>query len=235
MAATFASFALLLSFGLAEEMESFVEPSPRQLDYLLHLPPDYETKSEQQFPLVIFLHGAGERGSDLNQVATHGPPQLARSGRKFPFILVSPQCPAESWWTMQPVDQLIDHIEETLRVDPERIYLTGLSMGGYGTWHFAALDPHRFAAIAPVCGGGIPYHMRKLGHLPIWVFHGAQDSVVRLEESERLVGLLQKKGNEAVKLTVYPEAGHDSWTEAYLTDELYTWMLSHTRVPEKPQ
>ncbi len=129
--------------------------------------------------------------------------------------------------------ELIDSLEEEYRVDSERIYLTGLSMGGYGTWHFASLNPHRFAAIAPICGGGLPYHMRKLGHLPVWTFHGTKDGVIPISESERLVEALKKHGNDSVKFTVYPEAGHDSWTEAYANEELYSWLLSHKR--QKPK
>jgi predicted peptidase len=214
--------------------ETFVKEvkTPERLDYLLSLPEAYETDAGKKWPLVVFLHGSGERGDDVNKVALHGPPKRVSEGEKFPFILVAPQCPAETWWTEQPVLELVDHIEAVYRVDASRIYLTGLSMGGYGTWHFATLAPHRFAAIAPVCGGGVPYRMREIPHLPVWAFHGAKDTVVIPDESARLVEALKKFGNNSVKFTVYPEAAHDSWTETYENPELYRWLLSHSLSPK---
>lgn len=211
--------------------ERFERPSNEilRLDYLLSLPEGYAKEADKRWPLVVFLHGAGERGTDLAKVAVHGPPKLAAAGERFPFVLVSPQCPEDQWWTEQPVLELIDHLEETLRIDPDRIYLTGLSMGGYGTWHFATLAPPRFAAIAPICGGGIPYRMRLIPHLPVWAFHGAKDVAVPLEESSRLVAALEKAGNQQTKFTVYPEAGHDSWTKSYANPELYQWLLAQRR------
>lgn len=204
------------------------------LDYLLALPRGYGEDAEKEWPLVIFLHGAGERGEDLELVKKHGPPKLVEEGREFPFLLASPQCPADGWWTEQPVLELVDHLEEKYRVDRQRIYLTGLSMGGYGTWHFATKAPHRFAAIAPVCGGGVPYRMRSIPHLPVWAFHGDQDSVVPLEESERLIRQLEAVKNTRARLTVYPETGHNSWSPAYTTEELYEWLLSHSLSTHEP-
>jgi len=203
------------------------------LDYLIALPEGYATDESKTSPLLVFLHGAGERGADLEKVKIHGPPKMISAGESLPFIVVSPQCPEGEWWTEQPVLELIDHIEATHRVDPERIYLTGLSMGGYGTWHFASEAPYRFAAIAPICGGGTPYKMRWIRHLPVWAFHGARDVAVPLEESTRLVDALKKRGNTRARVTVYPEAGHDSWTESYANPELYDWLLSHRRVTEE--
>jgi len=200
-----------------------------KLNFLLHLPKNYEADQDSRFPLIIFLHGAGERGDDLAKVKVHGPPKMVENGEDFPFILASPQCPKDSWWTEEPVLELVDYLEATYRVDPARIYLTGLSMGGYGTWHFATRAPERFAAIAPVCGGGVPYKMRWIKDLPVWAFHGAKDSVVPSLDSERLIEVLKKQGNKFAKLTVYPEASHDSWTATYANPELYRWFLSHSR------
>lgn len=199
------------------------------LEYLLYLPKDYGKDANKQWPLVVFLHGAGERGDDLEKVKIHGPPKLAANGKQFPFILISPQCPKDGWWPSQPIPDLIDEAEKRYAVDPDRIYLTGLSMGGYGTWAFASQQPKRYAAIAPICGGGTPYLMRGLKHLPVWAFHGAKDTAVPLVESERLVEALKRAGNEQVKFTIYPEAGHDSWTASYNNEELYEWLLSHER------
>ncbi|MCB1077861.1 MAG: prolyl oligopeptidase family serine peptidase [Verrucomicrobiae bacterium] len=203
------------------------------LDFLLQLPDGYDAaeNADKKWPLLVFLHGAGERGSNLDLLKKHGPPKLIEAGKKFPAIVISPQCPENSWWPDEPVLELIDHAERTYRVDTSRIYLTGLSMGGYGTWHFASRTPDRFAAIVPICGGGVPYHMRKLTKLPIWVFHGQKDTAVPFEESERLVKALEKAGNQQVKFTIYPEAGHDSWTAAYDTPELWDWLFAQQRKP----
>ncbi len=215
--------------------QRFVVPSeaPEELKFLLSLPEDYEADQKKTWPLMVFLHGAGERGDNLDLVKVHGPPKRIEAGDKFPFIVASPQCPLNDWWSDQPVLELIDYLESTYRVDKSRIYLTGLSMGGYGTWHFATKAPHRFAAVAPVCGGGIPYKMQFIPHLPVWAFHGAKDTAVPLNESVRLIEILKKNPNSVAKLTVYPEANHDSWTETYDNPELYKWFLSHSLTPNQ--
>lgn len=197
-----------------------------KLNYLLYLPDGYDD-SKDSYPLLLFLHGAGESGDDLSKVKAHGPPKLVEQGKDFPFIIVSPQS-AGRGWNPDALDALIDEVAANYRVDPSRIYLTGLSMGGYGTWSLAAAHPDRFAAIAPICGGGNPRDASKLKGLPIWVFHGGQDRVVPLERSQEMVDALKEAGAD-VKFTVYPEAGHDSWTQAYGEEELYDWFLKHRR------
>ncbi|MCB1230549.1 MAG: prolyl oligopeptidase family serine peptidase [Verrucomicrobiae bacterium] len=201
------------------------------LNYLLQLPEGYDApeNASKKWPLLVFLHGAGERGNDLELLKKHGPPKLIEAGKKFPAIVISPQCPTDGWWPEEPVMELIDHAEKEFRVDSDRIYLTGLSMGGYGTWAFGSRHPDRFAALVPVCGGGVPYLMRNLPTMPIWVFHGGKDTAVPIFESERLVETLKKHGNGGVKFTVYPEAGHDSWTQAYDTPELWDWLFAQSR------
>jgi len=194
-------------------------------DYLVHLPEGY-AKSKKAWPLILFLHGSGERGTDIEVVKKHGIPKIAQEDPKFPFIAVSPQCPMPRWWSMETLIALLDKVEKTYRVDKSRIYLTGLSMGGYGTWALACEQPHRFAAIAPVCGGGISHLMFLIKDVPAWVFHGGKDNVVLPEESTRLVEAL-KYFKADVKLTIYPEAGHDSWTKTYENPKLYEWFLSH--------
>lgn len=201
------------------------------LSYLLSLPPNYE-ETEEKFPLVLFLHGMGERGNDLELIKKHGPPKLADE-KEFPFILVSPQCPIEprlaNWLVyIDDLMALVDDIIEKYRVDTKRVYVTGLSMGGYGTWALAKRYPDRFAAIAPICGGGSVEGIEKLKDLPIWVFHGAKDEVVPLSESEVLVEALRKVGGN-VKFTIYPDADHDSWTETYENPEFYEWLLSQRK------
>ncbi len=202
------------------------------IDYLLYLPENYN-KSNKKWPLILFLHGAGERGNALELVAKHGPPKFAgEKGKSLPFIVVSPQCPQGKWWSdrqqLTRLLALLDDVEKNYRVDKKRIYLTGLSMGGYGTWHLAAAAPERFAAIAPICGGGNPHDAEKLASLPIWAFHGAHDQAVPLAQSKRMVDAVKKQGGKP-KFTVYPEAGHDSWSASYNNPELYRWFLSQQK------
>lgn len=197
--------------------------------YLLFLPEGL-SKKKQGWPLILFLHGAGERGDDLNQVRKHGPPKIVEKQKDFPFIVVSPQCPKDDWWTdkVEVLINLLDDIVARYNVDTERIYLTGLSMGGYGSWALASDYPERFAAVAPICGGGNRIMAFRLKDVPVWAFHGAKDSVVPLQQSKEMVAAIKARGGNA-KLTVYPDAGHDSWTEAYNNKELYDWFLGHRK------
>lgn len=217
--------------------------------YLLALPQGYDPKSAKRWPLLLFLHGSGERGDDVWAVANHGPPKLLRgknlSARERvsakllaeKFIVVSPQCPKNKAWDSAALLALLDEIESTHHVDPRRVYLTGLSMGGYGAWALGLAHPDRFAALVPICGGGeffTPYMSSllkrdDLRRLPVWAFHGAKDPTVPVAESERMIAMLQHMEAGNPQLTVYPEAQHDSWTEAYATPELYTWLLQHAR------
>jgi predicted peptidase len=200
------------------------------MGYLLYLPKDYAQKDS--WPLLLFLHGAGERGDDLDRVKIHGPPKLIQAGKDLPFIVLSPQCPTGRWWQPQELSVLLDEIVEKYKVDKDRIYVTGLSMGGFGTWALAAFSPDRFAALVPICGSGDSSTVRRFARLPIWVFHGAKDPVVPLSSSEKMVEALKAlKSN--VKFTVDPEAGHDSWTKAYADPELYEWLLQQKRVPRR--
>ena len=195
--------------------------------YLLYLPADYD-KSKDKWPLIMFLHGAGERGSNIEVVKKHGLPKMIAQGKSFDFIIVSPQCPNDLWWPEQTdvLITLLDEIEAKYRVDTDRVYLTGLSMGGFGTWTLAEKYPKRFAAIAPICGGSERYAANRLKKVPVWAFHGAKDNTVPLIRSQEMVDAVKKAGGNA-KLTVYPEADHDSWTETYNNPELYQWFLSH--------
>src|SRR5262245_27659471 len=197
--------------------------------YLLFLLQNYQGGTEKRWPLILFLHGAGERGTNVWLVATHGVPKNVTEHPDFPFIVVSPQCAEGRTWSNDLLLALLDDVTHRYAVDPERIYLTGLSMGGFGTWSLGVSHPERFAAIAPICGGGewisvvlsSRDRMTSLKTLGVWAFHGAKDPVVPLEESQRMVDALKKVGVNEVKLTVYPEAGHNSWTETYDSPELY--------------
>jgi predicted peptidase len=199
------------------------------LKYWLYLPPDHG-KSKEKTPLVLFMHGAGERGDNLDKVKVHGPPKLVAQGKAFPFILISPQCPTKAWWTSEvpALKALLDDVAARFNVDPDRVYVTGLSMGGFGTWALALDQPKRFAALAPICGRGDPSKVAVLKDVPIWVFHGGKDTTVPLSCSEEMVNALKAAGGQP-KFTVYPDAGHDSWTETYNNPEFYTWMLAQKR------
>ncbi len=200
------------------------------LDYLIALPEGYK-KDGDALPLILFLHGAGERGSDLKKVKAHGPPKMVEQGRDFGAIVVSPQCPADSWWT-EEVDMLIallDKIEKEYNVDKDRIYVTGLSMGGYGTFALCARQPDRFAAAVPICGGGAYFDARRLTKLPMWVFHGEADNVVPLDESTRMVKFMNASNGENAKLTTYPGVGHNSWDKAYGDETMWAWLFEQKR------
>lgn len=234
--------SLIISFGLVysctsatgkeiklEEFEKIrVESS--ELAYFLYLPVEY-SKTKKPWPLLFFLHGAGERGSDLNLILKHGPPKLIESSSfREPFIVLAPQCPEDIWWPdkVEELKKLLDEILINYRVDKSRVYLTGLSMGGYGTWAFAKKYPDTFAAIAPICGGGKVKNMCLLKDMPVWAFHGAKDTVVPMKESEILISTLEQCGSKKIKYTIYPDATHNSWSKTYSNPDLYTWFLTYT-------
>ena len=196
--------------------------------YLLSLPAGYTKSPKKKWPVLLFLHGAGERGANLELVKIHGPTKLIAHGREFPFIVVAPQCPAEEWWRPDVLAALLDDIERRYRVDKQRVYVTGLSMGGFGTWSLALEFPHRFAAIAPICGGGHWWAVPRIKHLPVWVFHGTRARLVASARSAAMVAALRQCGGN-VKFTTYPDADHDSWTATYENPELYQWLLRHKR------
>lgn len=205
------------------------------LKYLLYLPKEYDAQSSVEWPLILFLHGMGERGDDLELVKKHGIPKIVEETDNLLFIAISPQCPLHSLWTME-LDALHALVMDTIKaynVDRSRICLTGLSMGGYGAWHLAEVYLKLFAAVVPICGGanpmiGFPERIKVLKDTPIWAFHGAKDNVVPLKNSQELVDVL-KKHNGNVKFTIYPDAGHDSWTKTYENPELYQWLLKQKR------
>lgn len=197
------------------------------LRYLLYLPEDY-AKTKKRYPLVLFLHGSGERGDNVEAVAVHGPPKEVKNGRNFPFILVSPQCPAGSWWDPNVLTALLDTVEKKYRVDKNRVYVTGLSMGGYGAYALAARTPERFAAIAPICGAGDPAMAPRLKDVPVWAAHGTKDMAVPFEEGKKLIDAIVAAGNKQVVFHVVQDGGHDVWTEVYSGTEVYDWLLSHS-------
>src|ERR671933_75680 len=212
-----------------------------RMNYLLYMPENTGNDTARTWPLLIFLHGRGARGDDPDVIKSFGPPSLIEAGRELPFVVLAPQCPLDTTWPLQTdaLNALWDEALAYYPVDPERVYLTGVSMGGYGTWNWAASDPKRFAAIAPICGGGswlfeFPEKVCALKEVPVWAFHGAKDEVVPIRESEVLVNTLRACGGN-VRFTVYPDAAHDSWTETYNNAELYEWFLRHRRVRVKAE
>jgi predicted peptidase len=185
-------------------------------------------QSEEKLPLLIFLHGMGERGNDLNLVKFHGPPSFLDNKKDFPFICISPQCPDSVYWNEDLLLPFYDEIISKYPVDKNRIYITGLSMGGFGTWASVIAKPNLFAAAVPICGGGDPSKLESIKSIPIWVFHGAKDDVVPLTRSQEMVDGLKKLGSN-VKFTIYPETTHNSWTETYNNPELYDWLLQQKK------
>jgi predicted peptidase len=199
------------------------------IDYLLFQPKSYSEKGKP-VPLIVFLHGSGESGNDLERVKKWGPPAIVESNPDFPFMVVSPQASEPNGWNVPLLKGMIDDVLAKYNVDRSRVYLTGLSMGGYGAWELAMRHPEYFAAIAPICGGGNPRNVGKLKSIPTWVFHGAKDTAVPEAASAILVDALKAAGGN-VKYTVLPEGGHvDSWVYAYDSKTgLFDWFLQQRK------
>jgi predicted peptidase len=211
------------------------------------LPPS-SIDPQKTYPLVLFLHGAGERGTDLSRVLAHFPVLMATVYRNlFPAFVLIPQCQDEKFWArihwkdpaspmadepgsmMKMVMAILDHSIAHLPIDPTRLYLTGLSMGGFGSWELAIRRPNQFAAVAPICGGGDPLRVPIIKNMPIWAFHGADDDVVDVEHTRRLIRSLHQAGGQPL-YTEFPHAGHHSWTPAYdPATGLLEWMFRQRR------
>lgn len=200
--------------------------------FWLYLPERYERTSDK-LPLIIYLHGSSRRGRDIEQVRANGLPPLLDKREDFEFVVASPQAltnyPWQTCWRPDDLILLLEHLLGEYRIDPDRVYLTGLSMGGYGTWATIAAHADRFAAAAPICGGGDPSLAHAIGDLPVWAFHGEEDYVVPIDRSREMVEAILAAGGDA-RLTAYPDVGHDSYTRTYANPELYNWFLEHTRL-----
>lgn len=220
-------------------------------NYMLYVPASYDENNPP--PMLFFLHGAGERGDDLSKVTVHGPPKLILSTRllerrfgwtEFPFVVIAPQCPDGEWWLNEHLIEVMNEAMQKVKVDQSRMYMTGLSMGGFGTWSFASEYPDFFAAIVPICGSGdalgwsgirsytqldIPKaKIEQLVGVPVWAFHGESDAVVAIEEQRQTLETFRALGGEA-EFTTYPGVGHDSWTTTYNNKDVYDWLLSHQK------
>jgi len=219
---------LLTSHVLATESSDSFQTTIRKevgANYLVVKPKDYDAR--EKIPLLIFLHGRGEQGEDLNRVKIHGPfRKVAELG--LPLMIVAPQSPQDEWWDIDMLEAFAEHVIDELNVDEDRVYLTGLSMGGSAAWGLAIRRPDLFAAVAPICGWSQPSKAARIKELPVWAFHGAKDTVIRPQESTKMVNALYEVGNDA-RLTIYPEAGHNAWSQTYDNPEFYKWLLSHRR------
>ena len=199
-----------------------------KLSYKVYLPENYNDASTT-FPLVLFLHGVGERGDDLDLVETHGLPKIIKSGERFPFITVAPQCPNQEWWSRAEMVKclvyLVKKITKMYNVDSRRVYVTGLSMGGYGTIALANERPDLFAAALAVCGGADFNNFNSLKNIPLWLLHGSDDDVHPASNSEKIYNEL-KDINPEVRLTIYDGVDHNSWDITYDNSDIYDWLLS---------
>lgn len=227
---------LMAVIGLAIALPAMATSRARKLvstvtsrtSYLTFVPKSYSAKGPG-VPLILFLHGSGERGTDLEKVKAWGPPANAEKDADFPFMVVSPQLADGEAWHALALKGLLDQVMAKYNVDRQRVYLTGLSLGGYGAWDLASRYPHYFAAVAPICGGGIARAVQSMRDVPTWVFHGKKDDAVPEEESARMVEALKAAGGN-VRYTVLPEGGHvDAWVHAYNESGLYAWFLEQRK------
>ncbi|NSW51621.1 MAG: glycoside hydrolase family 3 C-terminal domain-containing protein [Anaerolineae bacterium] len=219
---------------LVETKQLFMPSSAAfvELPYLLYQPDGFQAGRNGLYPLLLFLHGMGERGNDLCSIRIHGLPRVIENGGRFPFFIVSPQCPKTTVWSeiSDSVNALIDQLMVDYPIDEDRIWITGLSMGGFGTWKMLVDYPERFAAAAPICGGLMdaryqPEILKRLLRIPIWNFHGDMDPVVPVESSDFLVERIREYGGK-IRYTRYPGLMHDSWTPTYDNPALYRWLMS---------
>lgn len=216
----------------------------REMRYLLYLPQEYYGEAERDWPLILFLHGSGDDDYDSGFVMSYGLPEVLYLGEQpqdFPFVVVSPQAfPGETWWssdTQLVLAALLEEILQTYRVDPARVYLTGLSMGGYGSWHLATTYPDRFAAMISISGSGYwtirstrKDFLCRMKDLPVWAIHGAQDNISIPQVAESNLKALGDSCRGEVRWTLYPDQGHlGAAAVAYRDPELYAWLLAHAR------
>ncbi|MDO5309002.1 MAG: dienelactone hydrolase family protein [Planctomycetia bacterium] len=223
------SLSLPLPISHGSSPKTLSETQKEDVKYWAFCPKNDEAKSEQGYPLLLFLHGSGERGDDLELLKRYGPPRMlcnAETAETWPFFLVAPQCARNHNWSALQLALLLDHVCKEFPIDTDRIYITGVSMGGFGVWEILATYPERIAAAAPVCGGGNLQKAREVTSTPIWAFHGEADPIVSCPKAIEMINAAKEAGNEDAKITTYPRVGHDCWHKAYAEKELYSWFLS---------
>lgn len=198
--------------------------------YFTFFPEGYDTDPNKRWPVLISLHGSGERFIKPEELRDHYffTKMLAITKKEAPMVVVIPQCPVDEWWLPVRVNDLLDEVLAKYRIDPDRVYLNGYSMGGYGTWATAIEYPERFAAIEPICGGGDPADAARLINIPTWAFHGEKDNTVPASESKVMVDAQKAVGCD-VKLTLYPELDHNCWEATFANPEALKWLLQHVR------
>lgn len=197
------------------------------MQYAVKFPKDYEI--ENKYPVLMFLHGAGTRGNDINKVFTNPFFEEIQKHLNFPFIVVAPLCNADTWFDIfSNVIEFTKYISTISFTDERKIYGIGASMGGYALWQLAMSCPEVFAAIVPICGGGMYWNAARIKDIPVWAFHGAKDDVVSMDESERMVDAVNRAGGNA-RLTVYPENAHDAWTDTYRNYKVFEWLLENEK------
>ncbi len=220
-----------------ENFQSVPEGTLQDIHYWLFFPKTDSARSEAGYPLILFMHGIGERGTDADRVKVIGLPHNLEDPafiKDFPFIVVSPQCPDDCWWSPIQMFALLDEVCREQPIDPTRIYVTGLSWGGFGTWSMIQTDPNRLAAAVPICGGSMNLkQLEKAVNLPVWAFHGDADSIVRYDMSIDAINAIKKAGGIKTKLTLYHGIGHDCWTQTYRNPELYQWLLKQSATGNK--
>ncbi len=221
--------------GLPQQKKVMVTGRYMTVRYLLYLPRSYHSDGQKRWPLILFLHGSTEKGDNLQILKRNGLPAYLEQARSFPFIVISPQLPEDQErWDPVEMKALLDAALPDLRVDRDRMYLTGWSLGANGVWRMAAKYPDIFAAIAPVAGWGDASQAGLMKNLPVWAFHGARDTNVLPRESSSMVDALRKNGDKAL-LTLYPDLDHDCWMTTYQNGKLYEWFLQHRRLRSRQQ
>ncbi|MEN8188120.1 MAG: alpha/beta hydrolase-fold protein [Bacteroidota bacterium] len=202
--------------------------------YISYTPKEYNKNQTKKWPLIIYLHGGSSRGNDTTKLYSNGIPDQIWRGREFPFVIISPQCPInQRWSTDNWFENFYKEITTDFRIDTNKVYLTGVSLGGSGTWYLAMKHPEKFAAIAPVSGftrhmDYIKKNTDKLNDLPIWTFHGKIDKIVEFEDTEWVVKQLREK-NKEIKFTIEPNVGHWMDWVVYKEEYLYKWFLKHDK------
>jgi predicted peptidase len=205
-------------------------PKPKiKCNYLLYLPKDY-TNHEDSFPLIIYLHGGSQRGKDLNKLKGYGLPYLIEKGYDYKFVIVSPQCPDTTYWSrVDWFDSLYLNLTSKYHIDKRRIYVTGISMGGFGTWHAAMDYPDKITAIVPLCGGcNDSLDICRIRQIPVWTFHGSADTEINIDETVRLVNRLNEC-NGKVKFSRLENEGHGLQFIYEKNPEIYKWMLEQKK------
>lgn len=203
----------------------FEEKKLENVQYLVRYPKDF--KESEKYPVIFFLHGAGGRGNDMDKLQSNPFFTLTAQHEAFPFLTVAPLCTENTWFDLWGgLKNLVQHTLSLSYVDETQLYGMGASMGGYGTWQMAMSLPQYFAAIAPICGGGMYWNAGRLINVPVWAFHGALDQVVFPEESEKVVNAVNRCGGNA-RLTVYPDNAHDAWSDTYSNPQVFAWLLEH--------